>query len=360
MAARSHPPSLPGALPACVSSAPSILTARSPAMAARPALPSPPRAIPLPVGRPRAVHDRTAHGEAGAQTRQWPVRGHGGGRPVRGHGGGRRAPHRNPAASQRRAPPPRAVNETNSSEYLRFGSSAAGSALNLGGSTPSLAGSASAHYPFLQLPPSRTPANGCGRGRCQARRLRPPATALTRTGCGLRRPPCPAAGASQQRPRGCCLTRSAPSLAFPPAIARAGLIPGFLLSALFDVVVFFLSGLSAVRHCCPPRTPESQVETNGQVVPGPEYESPNLNGSIGTSSPQEHLTGKELLDSSAKRCMEQYAEIFSQVVAAQKIKARKKKTAILLYLKDLMARKGASLASRSLWFTFCSFPSSST
>ena len=90
MAARSHPPSLPGALPACVSSAPSLLTARSPAMAARPALPSPPRAIPLPVGRPRAVHDRTVHGEAGAQTRQWPVR---------GHGGGRRAPHRNPAAS---------------------------------------------------------------------------------------------------------------------------------------------------------------------------------------------------------------------------------------------------------------------
>ena len=71
-----------------------------------------------------------------------------------------------------------------------------------------------------------------------------------------------------------------------------------------------------------------------------------------------------------------------------RIKARKKKTAILLYLKDLMvpcpscayntrpvpgglqfwlpcllfpsgpvqARKGASLASWSLWFTFCSFP----
>ena len=177
----------------------------------------------------------------------------------RTHGGGRRATHRNPAASQRRAPPPRAVNETSSSEFLRFGSPAAGSALNLGGSTPSLAGSASAHSPFLQPPPSRTPAYGCGRGRCQARRLRPPATALTRAGCGLRRPPCPAAGASQERPRGCCLTRSAPSLADPPAIARAGLIPGFLLSALFDVVVFFLSGLSAVRHCCPPRTPESQV-----------------------------------------------------------------------------------------------------
>ena len=75
-----------------------------------------------------------------------------------------------------------------------------------------------------------------------------------------------------------------------------------------------------------------------------------------------------------------------------RIKARKKKTAILLYLKDLMvscpscayntrpvpgglqfwlpcllfpsgpvqARKGASLASWSLWFTFCSFPNSST
>ncbi|XP_039853880.1 uncharacterized protein LOC120712218 isoform X5 [Panicum virgatum] len=354
MAARSHPPSLPGALPACVSSAPSLLTARSPAMAARPALPSPPRAIPLPVGRPRAVHDRTAHGEAGAQTRQWPVKGHGGGRPARGHGGGRRAPHRNPAARQRRAPPPRAVNETSSSEYLRFGSPAAGSALNLGGSTPSLAGSASAHSPFLQPPPSRTPAYGCGRGRCQARRLRPPATALTRAGCGLRRPSCPAAGASQEWPRGCCLTRSAPSLADPPAIARAGLIPGFLLSALFDVVVFFLSGLSAVRHCCPPRTPESQVETNGQVVPGPEYESPNLNGSIGTSSPQEHLTGILLLPPAQhcsnelpflhfrppkqiwevvlpccsrhlQRCMEQYAEIFSQVVTVQKIKARKKR-----------------------------------
>jgi len=37
------------------------------------------------------------------------------------------------------------------------------------------------------------------------------------------------------------------------------------------------------------------------------------------------FTGKELLDSSAKRCMEQYAEIFSQVVAVQKIKARKKR-----------------------------------
>ncbi|XP_039853882.1 uncharacterized protein LOC120712218 isoform X6 [Panicum virgatum] len=286
MAARSHPPSLPGALPACVSSAPSLLTARSPAMAARPALPSPPRAIPLPVGRPRAVHDRTAHGEAGAQTRQWPVKGHGGGRPARGHGGGRRAPHRNPAARQRRAPPPRAVNETSSSEYLRFGSPAAGSALNLGGSTPSLAGSASAHSPFLQPPPSRTPAYGCGRGRCQARRLRPPATALTRAGCGLRRPSCPAAGASQEWPRGCCLTRSAPSLADPPAIARAGLIPGFLLSALFDVVVFFLSGLSAVRHCCPPRTPESQT----------------TKADLGGSTPMlfKTFTGKELLDSSAK------------------------------------------------------------
>ncbi|XP_039802220.1 uncharacterized protein LOC120666448 [Panicum virgatum] len=144
------------------------------------------------------------------------------------------------------------------------------------------------------------------------------AVAVKRAGCVLRPLPCSAAGASQERPRGCCLTRSAPSLADPPAIARAGLIPGFL-SALFDVVVFFLSGLSAVRHCCPPRTPESQVETNGQVVPGPEYESPNLNGSIGTSSPQEHLTGKELLDSSAKNQSKE-----------------KKKTAILLYLKDLM------------------------
>ncbi|XP_039798897.1 uncharacterized protein LOC120664002 isoform X2 [Panicum virgatum] len=162
------------------------------------------------------------------------------------------------------------------------------------------------------------------------------AVAVKRAGCVLRLPPSPAPVAASGGRRA---PRPEPPKSGPAAAAsqdplhpsrirllsRAGLIPGFLLSALFDVVVFFLSGLSAVRHCCPPRTPESQVETNGQVVPGPEYESPNLNGSIGTSSPQEHLTGKELLDSSAKRCMEQYAEIFSQVVAVQKIKARKKK-----------------------------------
>ncbi|XP_039798899.1 uncharacterized protein LOC120664002 isoform X3 [Panicum virgatum] len=137
------------------------------------------------------------------------------------------------------------------------------------------------------------------------------AVAVKRAGCVLRLPPSPAPVAASGGRRA---PRPEPPKSGPAAAAsqdplhpsrirllsRAGLIPGFLLSALFDVVVFFLSGLSAVRHCCPPRTPESQVETNGQVVPGPEYESPNLNGSIGTSSPQEHLTGKELLDSSAK------------------------------------------------------------
>jgi len=60
MAPHGHPPSLPGALPACASSAPFLPTARSPAMAARP---SP---LPAPSLSPVAGHDRTAHGEAGA------------------------------------------------------------------------------------------------------------------------------------------------------------------------------------------------------------------------------------------------------------------------------------------------------
>ncbi|KAG2564331.1 hypothetical protein PVAP13_7NG096100 [Panicum virgatum] len=60
MAPHGHPPSLPGALPACASSAPFLPTARSPAMAARP---SP---LPAPSLSPVAGHDMTAHGEAGA------------------------------------------------------------------------------------------------------------------------------------------------------------------------------------------------------------------------------------------------------------------------------------------------------
>ena len=62
MAPHGHPPSLPGALPACASSAPFLPTARSPAMAARPSPLPAPSLSPSPV----AGHDRTAHGEAGA------------------------------------------------------------------------------------------------------------------------------------------------------------------------------------------------------------------------------------------------------------------------------------------------------
>jgi len=86
--------------------------------------------------------------------------------------------------------------------------------------------------------------------------LRPPTSPAPVAASGGRRAPRPeppksgpAAAASQDPLH--------PSRIRP--LSRAGLIPGFLLSALFNVVVFFLSGLSAVRHCCPPRTPESQV-----------------------------------------------------------------------------------------------------
>ncbi|KAG2621395.1 hypothetical protein PVAP13_3NG183152 [Panicum virgatum] len=222
MAARSHPPSLPGALPACVSSAPSLLAALpGHGSEAGPPLPSPRHPSPY---WPSTTERRTARlapkcgsGPCGAMSAGDP----------RGAMVAAAVPHRNPAASQRRAPPPRAVNETSSSEYLLFGSPAAGSALNLGGSTPSLAGSASAHSPFLQPLPSRTPAYGCGRGRCQARRLRPPATAVLRGRSLPRAAPWLLPHKIRSIPRGSARYRARWSDSWLPQrlVRRCGLLP---------------------------------------------------------------------------------------------------------------------------------------